>query len=36
MKKKIFGIKLGTILTVAVCFLAAIVVWAAVQYTQLG
>ena len=35
MKKKIFGIKVGTVLAVAICFLAAVVVWAAVKYTQL-
>ncbi len=35
MNKKIFGIKLGTILTTAFCFIAAVVVWLFVKYTNL-
>lgn len=36
MKKKIFGIKVGTWLAWTVCLAAAFVVWAAVKYMQLG
>jgi len=32
MNKKIFGIKLGTILTVFVCVLVAVAVWMLVKY----
>ena len=35
MNKRIFGIKVGTILEVVISFITAVVVWAAVKYTQL-
>ena len=34
MKKKIFGIKLNTILTVIACLAAAVVFWLLVKYTE--
>lgn len=32
MKKKIFGIKFGTILTAVVCLVCALLIWALVKY----
>lgn len=34
MKKKIFGIKIGTILYFFACFLAAVIFWLYVKYTE--
>lgn len=34
MKKKIFGIKIGTILTVIVSLVAAVLFWLFVKYSQ--
>ena len=35
MKKKIFGIRVGTLLTVALCFTAAVLVWIFVKFMNL-
>ena len=34
MKKKIFGIKLGTILSVILCFVLAVLFWLFVKYAE--
>ena len=34
MDKKIFGIKLGTILSVFLCLIAAIIFWLAAKYSE--
>lgn len=34
MKKKIFGIKISTILTVILCLIAAVVFWLFVKYSE--
>ncbi len=34
MKKKFLGIKLNTILTVALCLIAAVAFWLLVKYTE--
>ena len=36
MKKKIFGIKIGTILMVVTCLMAAVVFWLFAKYTESG
>ena len=32
MKKKIFGIAIGTVLTAVVCLICAFIIWALVKY----
>ena len=34
MKKKIFGIKIGTILSVILCFFLAVLFWLFVKYSE--
>ncbi len=34
MDKKIFGIRIGTILTALVCFITAVVIWIYVEYDK--
>ncbi len=36
MKKKIFGIKIGTILSVFLCFVFAVLFWLFVKYSESG
>ena len=36
MKKKFFGIKIGTIFSTLLCLIAAIVFWFFVEYTNLN
>lgn len=36
MKKKIFGIKIGTILSVILCLVAAVLFWLFVKYSESG
>lgn len=36
MKKKIFGIKIGTILSVFLCFIFAVLFWLFVKYSEAG
>ena len=36
MKRKIFGIKIGTILTVVFCLIAAVIFWLFVKYSGAG